>query len=442
MALGRRKSDRQEQLWTVTHNIARSPGHPFYQALNRQLARAGFDRWVEELCEPCYAGNTGRPGIPPGVYFRMLMVGYFEALASQRDIAYRCADSLAVREFLGYGIAESTPDHSSFTRIRQRLPLGVYDEVFVFVLKMANEAGLLEGKSIGVDTTTMEANAAMRSIVRKDTGDDYTEYVRSLMAAEGIEEPTDEDLRRFDRKRKGKKLSNEDWESPTDSDGRIGRMKDGRTDIKYDACNAVQLESDDDIIVEADLLDGDQSEADSLEGTADRTDENLKKAGCERGVKDVAADKGFHKQEVIESCTESGLRTYIPEKESKHRHTWRDKPPEREKAYRRNRTRTKGNRGRRLQRERSEKVERSFAHIMETGGGRRTTLRGLEPNRKRYKMLAMSYNLGRIMRRVFGVGSPRSLQGRSAALWQLISPLLRWIFGGMAPRWRRSAFSD
>lgn len=441
MALGRKKFDRQQQLWTATHKIARSPGHPFYQALNRQLAKAGFDRWVEQLCDPCYAGNTGRPGIPPGVYFRMLMVGYFEGLASQRDIAYRCADSLAVREFLGYGIDESTPDHSSLTRIRQRLPLEVYDEVFVFVLGMANEAGMLDGRTIGVDTTTMEANAAMRSIVRKDTGDDYTEYVRSLMAAEGIEEPTDEELRRFDRKRKGKKLSNDDWESATDSDSEIGKMKDGRTDLKYDPCNAVQLESEDDLVLDADLLDKGQSEADSLQETTERVEENLKKAGCENDLTGVTTDKGFHKQEVIQSCEESGLRTYIPEKESKHQHSWKGKPPGREKAYRGNRRRTKGKRGRRLQRERSEKVERSFAHIMETGGGRRTTLRGLEPNRKRYKMLAMSYNLGRIMRRVFGVGTPRSLQGRSTALWQLILALLGWIFGWMTPMRRRSGVS-
>jgi len=437
MALGRKEPDRQEPLWTATHKIARSEGHPFYRALNRMLARADFDRWVEALCEPYYAERTGRPGIPPGVYFRMLFVGYFEGIESQRGIAWRCADSLSIREFLGVPLSENTPDHSTLTRIRQRLPMSVYEKVFAFVLRMADGAGLVEGKTIAVDSTMLEANAAMKSIVRREGGGDWDAYVRCLMAAEGIEEPTDEDVRRYDRGRKDKKVSNKDWESPSDPDSRIARMKDGRTHLAYKASHAVDLDTE--VIVEADVLAADRGDADSLEGQVEQAEENLHKAGCAGTVREVVADKGYHKAAVLERVAERGTRTYIPERRSRRRRRWKGKPPPRQKACNANRRRTKGTRGRSLQRRRSEKVERSFAHTCETGGGRRATLRGLEPNRKRHKILAAAHNLGRIMREEFGVGKPRALQGRLGALWKLILSLLLWILGPKSAPPRRTA---
>jgi transposase len=234
MSMGRQPEHRQADLWIATTDLPQTPGHVFYEKLNGLLAEAGFDRQVEALCQPYYAAAGGRESIPPGVYFRMLFVGYFEALDSQRGIAWRCADSLSLRAFLGIPWNEATPDHSSLSKIRQRLPLDVHERAFILVLQVAQEKQLLRGKTVAVDATTLEANAAMRSIVRKDTGEDWKEYVKRLMAADGIANPTDEEIRRFDKKRK-KKVSNKEWESPTDADSRIAKMKDGRTHLAYKA---------------------------------------------------------------------------------------------------------------------------------------------------------------------------------------------------------------
>src|SRR5277367_5294378 len=214
MAIGRR-SAKQDDMFIPAAQVVAGPGHPFYTKLNAVLAEAGFDEYVEALCAPHYK-EGGRPGIPPGVYFRMLFIGYFEGLDSQRGIAWRCADSLGLRRFLGFRLTEATPVHASMTIIRQRLPEPVFDQVFVFVLSLLEQKGLLRGKAVAIDATTLEANAAMKSIVRKDSGEDWKQYLRGLAQAEGIENPTEEDLRRLDRGRTDKKVSNEHWESPTD----------------------------------------------------------------------------------------------------------------------------------------------------------------------------------------------------------------------------------
>lgn len=333
MSMGETPKNQQE-LWVATQDIPKSPGHPFYQKLNRVLAEAGFDRKIQEWCEPYYA-KAGRPSIPPGVYFRMLLIGYFEGIDSQRGIAWRCRDSLSLKEFLGFAVSESTPDHSSLTYIRKRLPLEVHHRVFLLVLEIAREKKLLRGKSVAVDSTTLEANAAMKSIVRKETGEDWKEYLTRLAKEEGIEEPRDEDLRRFDRKRTDKKVSNQEWESKTDPDSRITKMKDGRTHLAYKAEHAV----------------------------------------------------------------------------------------EDQQSYYANRRRVKGKRGRMLQRKRSEMTERSFAHVCETGGGRRTWLRGLENIHKRYLIQVAARNLGLILRHLFGVGTPRSLQREGIAPFWFFSAL-------------------
>ncbi|KAB2948606.1 MAG: transposase [Phycisphaerae bacterium] len=221
-----------------------SPGHPFYRRLNELLDEAGFDDHVEGLCAPHYADGRGRPGIPPGVYFRMLLVGYFEGLDSQRAIAWRCHDSRSLQSFLGYEITQTTSDHSTLTVIRQRLPLQIHEEVFTFVLSIAQSKKLLKGKTVAVDSTLIEADAAMKSIVRRDNGDDWKAYLRKLMAEEGVENPTDEDLRKFDQNRPNKKVSNQEWTSPTDPDARIARMKDGRTHLAYKTEHASDVDSD------------------------------------------------------------------------------------------------------------------------------------------------------------------------------------------------------
>ena len=262
MALGKRKPQ-QEELFIPTAKIASGPGHPFYAKLNAVLTDAGFDEFVEKLCAPYYK-EGGRPGIPPGVYFRMLLIGYFEGLDSQRGIAWRCADSLALRTFLGIAITEETPVHVSMTMIRKRLPESVYDKVFVFVLGMLEQQGLLRGKAVAIDATTLEANAAMKSIVRKDSGEDWKQYLQGLAKAEGIESPTEEDLRRLDRGRTDKKVSNEQWQSLTDPDSRIAKMKDGRTHLAYKAEHAVDVVSE--AIVATTVTFADQSDPQSIGG--------------------------------------------------------------------------------------------------------------------------------------------------------------------------------
>jgi len=414
MAMGKRKP-RQESLFVAADQLAGVPGHPFYQRLNVLLDEAGFDRWVERRCRPYYERQEtrGRPSIPPGVYFRMLFVGYFEGLSSQRGIAWRCGDSLALRQFLGVPLDEPTPDHSTLTNTRQRLPAEVFAEVFEFVLAIARTKKLLSGRTVGVDSTTLEANAAMKSIVRKDTGEEWREYVTRLMREEGVidpgQEPTAEEVQRFDRKRKDKKVSNEEWESPTDGDARITRMKDGTTHLAYKAEHVVDLKSD--LILAAEVYPADRADTVTLADSVLSAQVHLIEAGSEAEVDEAAADKGYHAAAAIELCTELGVRTYIPEPRRPHRSKWADKPAGLRRAVDGNRRRVKRAKGKALQRRRSEVCERTFAHVCETGGMRRSWLRGLTDVTKRYVVAAAAHNLGRLLRRLTGVGKPKALQG-------------------------------
>jgi transposase len=427
MALGRRRSSHQGELFLTSADLPQSPGHAFYDRLNALLAAADFDRFVEDLCRPHYADEVGRPSLPPGTYFRMLFVGYFEGIDSQRGIAWRCADSLSLRAFLAIPPTEASPDHSSLTKIRKRLPEVTHERVFAHVLALAHQKNLLRGKTVGVDSTTLEANAAMRAIVRKDTGEDYKAYLARLAKEAGIENPTDEDLRRFDRKRK-KTTSNEEWASATDGDSRIAKMKDGRTHLAYKAEHAVDLDSG--LVLAAAVHPADQGDAATLVDSLLRTQVNLVRAGLEIEVEEAVADKGYHKSETLAECAAWGVRTYIPEPKRKKR-TWADKPESWRVATAANRRRVKGARSKRLQKRRSELVERSFAHVCETGGARRTWLRGRKNVSKRYLIQVAAHNLGVVMRALFGVGKPRVLQGAGGivfalGLW-LLSVLAGWV---------------
>lgn len=423
MAMGKRSRESQQELFVAAEQLPTGGGHAFYEKLGRLLAEAGFDDAVEALCEPFYEGDEkrGRPSIPPGAYFRMLMVGYFEGIGSQRGIAWRCGDSLSLRKFLGVKLNEGVPDHSSLTRIRDRLPLEVHQKAFELVLAIAAERGLLKGKTIAIDSTTLEANAAMKSIVRRDTGENWKQYVVGLMKEEGLveegEEPTDEEVRRFDKKRKNKKASNEDWESPVDPDARITRMKDGRTHLAYKAEHAVDLDTD--LILAAEVYPADHGDSKTLCDTAMAAQTRLSEAGREERVEQVVADKGYHAAEQLELARGLGLRTYIPEPQRRHASRWDDKPGGYKQAVDANRRRTKTEKNSRLQRLRSERVERSFAHICETGGARRSWLRGVEKVQKRLLATATARNLGLVMRKLFGVGKPRALQGVLARLLSL-----------------------
>ena len=424
MSMGRRKR-RQESLFVATADLARSAGHPFYRKLNELLAEAEFDRWIEGRCEPFYeaADKPGRVSLPPGTFFRMLLVGYFEGIDSQRGIAWRCSDSLSLHEFLNYGPQEPTPDHSTLSITRKRLPPEVFDEVFQFVLKIADEKRLVSGKTVGVDSTTLEANAAMKSILRHDTGEDWKQYIVRLMKEEGkIEakhEPTDEEVRRYDKGRKNKKVSNDEWASPVDPEARITQLKDGRTHLAYKAEHVVDLESD--LILAAEIRPADHGDSQTLCDSVLKAQENLQQAEIETQIEEIAADKGYHSAGTIELCDALGLRTYLPEPKHAHDRVWTDKSPELQRAVYENRRRMKRAKGKRLGRLRSERVERSFAHVCDSGGMRRSWLRGLVDVTKRYLIAAAAHNLGRILRRLFGVGKPKTLQGLRAiaALLQL-----------------------
>jgi transposase len=447
MAMGKRRQ-RQESLFIMADGLPKSAGHPFYQQLNALLAAADFDRWIEKRCQRFYATEEkrGQPSIPPGVYFRMLLVGYFEGLDSQRGIAWRCADSLSLRQFLGIPLDEATPDPKTLSNTRRRLPEAVFDEVFQFVLGIAADKKLLSGKTIGVDSTLLEADAAMKSIVRRDTGEDWKQYVTRLMHEEGVidknHEPTDEEVRRYDKKRKNKRVSNDEWVSSTDPESRIAQMKDGRTHLAYKAEHVIDLKSD--VILAAEIYPADHADVQTLADSVLEAVENVKQADREIELKEIVADKGYHTAETIELAGGLNFRTYIPEPKRPHRARWTDKPAEFQRAVYANRRRLRRDKTRRFQKLRSERVERSFAHVCDTGGMRRSWLKDVVNVSKRYLIAAAAHNLGRIMRKLFGVGKPRTLQelGDLAALAQLATKLLRAIIelARISPHATRSEF--
>jgi transposase len=427
MAMGRRKS-KQQSLWLTTSQLPPPPAHPSYQKLNQLLEEAGFECYVEDLCQPYYAEGVGRPSIPPGVSFRMLFVGYFEGISSPRGIAWKCSDSRSLQPFLGYLPHEATPDHSSLTNTRQRLPEVVHEQVFAFVLKLADARGLLDGRTVGVDATYLEANASLKMLQRRDTGDDYKTYLRKLAAEAGLESPTEEELRQFDRQRKGRTLSNDDWASPTDPDSRIAPRQDGTTHLAYKAEHVVDLNSG--LVLAAEVYPADQADGDTLRPSVASAQVNVVRADSAADIQEAAADKGYHRAETLAGCVADGVRTYIPEVERPQGRVWADKPEGWERAYRNNRRRVQGARGKRLQRLRSEYVERSFAHVCESGGAWRSWLRGVAEGSKRYLMQVAGHNLGLLMRKQFGVGTPRGLRGACAALFSPIRRLVGCISRG------------
>ena len=438
MAMGKRTMERQQELWVATMDIPQAPGHPFYRKLNQLLAEHGFDPLVEGLCQKFYHDDLGRPSIPPGVYFRMLLIGYFEGIDSERGIAWRCDDSRTLRDFLGYEIKKATPDHTSLCKIRGRIDLETHQEVFAWVLKVLAEKGLLKGKTLGVDATTLEANAAMRSIVRKDTGDSYNEFLTQLARASGIATPTREDLAKIDKKRKNK-ASNDDWKSPHDPDAKITKMKDGRTHLAHKAEHAVDLDSG--AIVAVTLQEADQGDTTTLWKTMEESVENLREVtddprtgDCIKGgiIKEVVADKGYHSNDTCRDFAEVEIRSYFSEPD-RGRRDWEGKSDEQAAVYT-NRRRIRGERGKRLLRKRGELLERPFAHCYDTGGMRRTHLRGHRNILKRLLVHVAGFNLALVMRRMFGGGKPRCLQDGLATA---ISGLFNSLLGTIGLSWSR-----
>jgi transposase len=402
-------------MWVATHTLPKSPGHPFYQALNRALEAEGFDAFVEAACAPFYAATVGRPSLLPGRYFRLLLIGYFEGQDSERGIAWRTADSLSLRAFLGLGLEEATPEHSTIARTRRRIDLETHRGVFTWVLQVLAQADLVKGVTVGVDATTLEANAALRTIVRRDSGERYDAFLTRLAVESGIETPTRADLARLDRKRP-KKGRNADWQHPHDPGARITTMKDGRTHLAHKAEHAVDMDTG--AVVGVTVQSADEGDtttvcdtlveaADELEAVAAVTD------GVTGVIENVVMDKGYHSNHVLVGLTEAGFRTFVAEP-ARGRRCWRGQPAARAAVYA-NRRRITSPRGLALQRQRSLRLEQPNAHLYETGGMRRTHLRGHANITKRLLVHAAAFNLGLLMRRAIGVGTPRGLQGRTPA---------------------------
>jgi len=403
-------------MWVAVKELPKSVSHPFYEKLNRLLAEHRFDEFVEARCRSFYAEKMGRPSLAPGQYFRLLLLGYFEGLDSERGIAWRAADSLGVRSFLGLALTEAAPDHSTISRTRRLIDLDTHREVFTWVGQCLGIAGLIKGKTIAIDATTLEANAALRSIVRRDTGETYNEFLTKLAQASGIETPTRADLVKLDRKRKNKG-SNEDWTHPHDPEARIAKMKDGRTHLAHKAEHAVDLETG--AIVAVTLQEADLGDTTTIQTTLPEAVEQLEAVAAindkVKTVEEVVNDKGYHSKEMVLDLPRLGLRTYISEP-ARGRQKWIDQHAERDAVYA-NRRRIRGKRGQQLMRRRGELLERPNAHLYETGAMRRTHLRGHGNILKRLLVHAAACNLGLWMRTLTGIGTPRGLQGRLAAVW-------------------------
>jgi transposase len=414
MAMGR-EGDRQGDLIVTWAEVPRSPGHVFYDRLQDVLIAGGFDRFVETAGQPYYAPKLGAPSVPPGRYFRMHMVGYFEGIASERGIAWRCSDSLALRDFLRLESREAVPDHSWLSKTRGRLPHELHETVFGWVLKLVAEHGLVRGKRIGVDASTMEANAALRTIVRREDGRTYREMLTQMAKESGITTPTASDLVRLDRTRKGKTLSNEEWTSTTDPEARITKLKDGRTHLAYKPEHAVDLDTG--VIVAATLHPAEQGDTTTIAGTliaAETHLEQISAAPTTEKPSELVADKGYHSRAVLKDLDGGAWKTRIAEPRQRGFSRWHGDDKARAAVYA-NRTRLGSGIGKQAMRRRAELVERSFAHTLDRGGMRRTWLRGRNNVHKRYLIHVAGHNLGILMRLLIGAGTPKEAAARAFA---------------------------
>src|SRR5215510_5765010 len=438
MSMGKRKRDRQPTMWVTTTDLPTAASHPFYRRLNQLLREHGFDDFAEAQCAPFYAETMGRPSLPPAIYFRLLLIGYFEGIDSERGIAWRAADSLALRDFLGLGLTEAPPDHSTISRSRRLIAVETHRAVFTWVLQCLSTAGLVKGKTIGIDATTLEANAALRSIVRRDTGDSYEEFLTKLAKASGISTPTRADLARLDCKRK-KKGSNDEWTHPHDPDAKITKMKDGRTHLAHKAEHAIDLKTG--AIVGVTVQDADKGDTTTLQQPLPEAAQQLEAVAVVTDdavvvVEEVVADKGYHSRTAVHDLETLEIRTYISEPD-RGLQSWSDQKAERDAVYA-NRRRIRGRRGKRLLRRRGELLERPCAHLYETGGLRRAHVRAHENVLKRLLGHASAFNLALWMRTLFGIGTPRALQGRLAAFTTGLAAFCYLILDTIGRRWRQS----
>jgi transposase len=403
--------------------MPRSPGHVFYDRLQSVLVEADFDAFVEGICKPYYAARLGAPSVPPGRYFRMHLVGYFEGIDSERGLEWRCSDSLSLREFLRLESRARVPDHSWLSKTRSRLPHEVHQAVFDWVLGRIAEAGLIKGERIGVDASTMEANAALRSIVRRDSGEGYREMLERLAHESGIETPTTEELVRLDRARRGKKLSNEDWVSRSDPEAKIAKMKDGTTHLAYKPEHAVDLDTG--AVVAAELHPADEGDTRTIEKTLAVAQERLEAMDLgptPEAPAECVTDKGYHSRAVLKALDDGPWKTRIAEPKAKGFARWRADEAAR-RAVTNNRARLLSQVARQTFKLRAEIVERSFAHSLDRGGMRRTWLRGRENVHKRYLLHVAGHNLSLLMRQLIGAGTPKEAVARGyMAIFLILTP--------------------
>lgn len=430
-------------LWIATRDLPATPAHGFYQQLDGVLRARGFGDAVRARCAPFYDMNIskgGRPGIDPAVYFKMLMVGFFENLASERAIAARCADSLAIRAFLHYELTEATPHHSSFTVIRQRLPLAVYDAVFALILTALHEERLLRGRHLAIDSSVLEANASLRSLEHRLTGEKYRQYVKRLAKVAGVDVGDPRAVSTFDRKRKGRKTSNKEWQNPHDPDAKVGPDKKGVTRMIYKPEHLVDLETG--AIVDVALKPGDEPDAKELTTRVREAEVRVNEAAGEppgvARVQTVVGDMAYCVLAALVALQTAGVRTAIPDPVA-HRKV--AKLPDDERQALRTAARTvQSASGRAWMRHRGEFEERSFRHVLDYGGARRTTLRGRENILKRYLVQAACLNLSILLRHGTGIGTVKQAWAATAAARAALVRLLRvWrrIFrAGLARGWQ------
>lgn len=405
----RTKKASQSEFWVVADRLPKASPSRFYELLNDTLTKMTFAEQVWAICAPAYADEArgGRPGIDPVIYFKMLMIGFFEGIASERQIAARCADSLSLRGFLGYRLDEATPEHSVMTVIRLRLGSTCFEQVFALVLVALREHGLLKGRHLGIDSSVIEANASLRSLTERNTEEGYWDYVQRLAKEAGLETSDAAELRRFDRKRPGKKTSNQQWQNPHDPDAKIGKTKDGATDMVYLPEHTVDLETG--TILQAQVLPGDHRDSEDLSARVLEAVVSVQaatRADPDTVPETLTADKGYFSLREIELLQELTIKTVISDPHRGRRR--RDKlDAAQSQALARAQRSVQSKYGKRLLRKRGQHIERSFAHVLDAGGMRRSTLRGLENLNKRHQIAAACYNLSQLLRRLYGVGTPK-----------------------------------
>lgn len=407
----REASEEQQELWVLAGELPKATPEAFYKRVNETFAKIGFSGQVWAICEPAYADPSrgGRPGIDPVVYLKMLTVGFFEDLPSERAIASRCADSLSIRGYLGYSLTEATPDHSSLSVIRERLSLEQLEAIHGVLLAALHAHGLLKGRKLGIDSSVIEANASLRGLEHRNTEESYWDYVKRLAAEAGLDPCDTKAVRRFDKKREGRKTSNQEWRNPNDPEAKVGRTKDGATDMTYKPEHVTDLESGAIVRVEvrpSDAADNDASLCERVLAAIGTLCEALPEPAIEKLGCELCGDEGYFAIGQIAQLQGCGVRTVIADPQADRRKPEKASAEHREAlSYARRSTRSAS--GKALLRKRGEHLERSFCHVLDHGGMRRATLRGCEKLTKRHLVAAMSYNLSLLLRTLFGTGTPK-----------------------------------